>query len=103
MVKNPSNVELIRWSEAGDSFFGAHHLHFISMNRSSTIPITVLDHERFTHEDGSSIITSAPLYANSTVWFPQESSLAKATTKRNFGILTKTIHDNRRSVAKKED
>ena len=28
MVNDPSNVELIRWSDAGDSFFGAHHLHF---------------------------------------------------------------------------
>ena len=55
MVNDPSNVELIRWSDAGDSFFGMHNLHFssplnLTMNRLSTIPITVLDHERFAHE-----------------------------------------------------
>jgi hypothetical protein len=38
MVNDSSNVELIRWSDAGDSFFGAHHL---PLNRLSTIPITV--------------------------------------------------------------
>ena len=27
MVNDPSNVELIRWSDAGDSFFGARYTH----------------------------------------------------------------------------
>ena len=89
MVNEPSNVELIRWSDA--AFFGAHHLPLnLTMNRLSTIPITVsASHTKFS-ADGSIIVTSAPLYANSTctvstrfLTYNKESS--KATTKRNFG------------------
>jgi heat shock transcription factor, other eukaryote len=51
MVNVPSNVELIRWSDSGDYFFGTYRLPLnLTMNRLSTIPITVLDHERFAHE-----------------------------------------------------
>jgi len=28
MVNDPSNADLIRWSEAGDSFFGKWHITF---------------------------------------------------------------------------
>ena len=49
MVNDPGNVELIRWSDAGDSFFG-EYLLLLYWNRLSTISITVLDHERFAHE-----------------------------------------------------
>jgi hypothetical protein len=44
MVNDPSNVELIRWSDAGDFFFGAHHLLLnLTINCLSTISITVLE------------------------------------------------------------
>jgi hypothetical protein len=88
MVNDPSN-EFIRWSDA--AFFGAHHLPLnLTMNRLSTIPITVsASHTKFS-ADGSNIVTSAPLYANSTCMGFQ-SSPQKATMERNFGILLMPI------------
>jgi hypothetical protein len=101
MVNDPSNVELIRWSDAGDSFFGAHHLHFISTKshnesfvnhpnnslRSRALRTRVLG-RCINHRNFRSFQSCT--YANSTCTVPtkfltynKESS--KATTKRNFG------------------
>jgi hypothetical protein len=70
MVNDPSNV-LSSFVDLRDSSFGAYYLPLnLTTNRLSTIPITVLDHER-SHTRSSrqmvqNIVTSAPLYANST-------------------------------------
>ena len=51
MINDPENIDLIRWSDSGDSFFGQYAPAFIPyLLYSLPLSLLVLDHERFARE-----------------------------------------------------
>ena len=99
MVNDSNNVELIRWSDAGDSFFGAFHLHY-HLHTNLTFLSTVLDRGRFEevlgrwfkHRHFSAFVCQLKLYGFYKIPHSQQGGLKSDTEAEIWNFAHANFH-----------